>query len=64
MKTPKEMLCLNDWIIKNNLGVKYEGKTKSKFIAHYGDDITVDNIIQKYDIPYIETIEDLNINIL
>ena len=64
MKTPKEMLCLNDWIIKNNLGVKYDGKAKSKFIPYFGDEITVDNIIDKYKIPYIENIEDWKINIL
>jgi endonuclease YncB( thermonuclease family) len=64
MKTPKEMLCLNDWIIKNNLGVKYDGKAKSKFIPYFGDEITVDNIIDKYKVPYIESIEDWKINIL
>jgi endonuclease YncB( thermonuclease family) len=58
MKTPKNTICLNDWIIKNNLGVKYDGKTKSKFIANLGDEITVDDIINKYDIPYIEDMED------
>jgi endonuclease YncB( thermonuclease family) len=64
MKTPKDIICLNDWIINNNLGIKYDGKTKSKFIPYYGNEITVDDIIKRYNIPYVENIEDWKINIL
>jgi endonuclease YncB( thermonuclease family) len=57
MKTPKEMICLNEWIITNRLGVKYEGKTKDNFIPYLGNNISIDDIINKYDIPYILDIE-------
>jgi len=64
MKSSKDIICLNDWIIQNNLGVKYDGKTKNKFIAYYGNDITENDIINKINIPHIDDINDYNFNIL
>ena len=63
IKTPKEVICLNDWIVSNNLAVKYDGKKKSNFIAHLGDNITMEDIINNYNIPYTEDMDKCIISI-